>query len=73
MPDDRETEQADALGKELEAMGAVYLSDGAYVGRGSYTGEIIVFTTDGLRITNQVHLDPTAVGLLIRFVNRRRE
>jgi len=47
---------------------AVYLGDGAYVMAGSYQGEVILFTSDGINTTNQVVLGPNEVKALIIWI-----
>ena len=40
---------------------AEYLGDGAYIRRGAYLGEVIIFASDGISRTNTVHLDPQMI------------
>lgn len=49
-------------------MNQVYLGDGAFLKEGSYAGEFVVFTTDGIEITNTVVLGPAEAQLLARSI-----
>jgi hypothetical protein len=49
-----------------------YLGDGAYVETGSYFGEIVLTTSDGIRTTNAVVLGPDECSLLIEFIKNER-
>lgn len=54
---------------------AIYLGDGAYV-RIDVVGHIILFTSDGLEVTNEVFLDPIALQEFLDYLklnNRIRE
>lgn len=46
----------------------IYLGDGAYCKYGSYPGELIIYTSNGMHLTNSVHLEPLAIQLLIQFI-----
>ena len=46
-----------------------YLGDGAYV-RISQLGEIVIYTTNGITVTNSVYLEPSAINELIKFLKR---
>ena len=48
-----------------------YLGDGAYVGLDPHTGDIVVYTTDGIHVTNRVVLDAFAVRRLLHWANGR--
>lgn len=45
-----------------------YLGDGAYVKQGSYVGEIVIFTHNGIHPTNSVVLGPSEIVVLERFL-----
>jgi hypothetical protein len=47
----------------------VYLGDGAYCREGSYQGEIVLYTSDGVTEKNHVVLDPGAFETLKSFVS----
>ena len=50
---------------------AEYLGDGAYV---RFTGySFVLYTTDGISIGNEVHLEKHELEVLDRFVKRMRE
>lgn len=44
-----------------------YLGDGAYAKRGSYRGEIIVYTSNGITDENHVYLEPGMTEKLHKF------
>lgn len=46
-----------------------YLGDGAYV-RISQLGEIVIYTTNGLHVTNSVYLESPAIDEFIKFLKR---
>lgn len=46
-----------------------YLTDGVFVQSGSYVGEFILTTEDGVNVTNKIHLDPLAIKEFNRFVD----
>lgn len=48
---------------------AAYLGDGAYV-RIDVAGQIILFTSNGLDITNEVALDPIVLQAFLDYLNR---
>lgn len=52
--------------------GTQYLGDGAYVAITAW-GDIELFTTDGITVTNRVVLDRQMFALLTRLVNRDAE
>jgi len=47
-----------------------YLGDGAYVGWQTW-GDMVIFTTDGVTVTNEICLEPNCWDALLRCVNRR--
>jgi len=44
-----------------------YLGDGAYVTKGSFGGQVIIYCSDGLLDYNHISLEPSAVLALIDF------
>lgn len=48
---------------------AAYLGDGAYV-HIDVAGQIILFTSNGLDITNEVALDPIVLQAFLDYLNR---
>lgn len=48
----------------------VYLGDGAYVDVGSYRGEVVITTEDGISVQNQVVLGPNEVLALLHFLKK---
>jgi hypothetical protein len=48
-----------------------YLGDGAYVRTGSYEGEIVLYTSNGISETNCVVLGETELDALLRWLDRR--
>ncbi len=55
----------------MEGDPAEYLGDGAYV---RFTGfSFVVYTTDGLSVQNEVHLEASALKVLDRFVKRMKQ
>jgi len=53
----------------MPAGAMAYLGDGAYV-RISQLGEIVIYTTNGITVTNSVYLEPSAINELIKFLKR---
>lgn len=49
---------------------AVYLGDGAYAKWREETGELVVFTSNGIFTTNSVYLEPSAIAALLEFIQR---
>ena len=48
-----------------------YLGDGAYVG---YTGySYVIFTSDGINVLNEVHLENNEINALNRFIESMRD
>lgn len=47
---------------------STYLGDGAFVSHGSYHGEVVLTTSDGIKDTNTVVLDPNGVNMLIHWL-----
>lgn len=45
-----------------------YLGDGAYVEHGSYRGEIVLTTDNGIHETNRVVVDPSGLHVLVRWL-----
>lgn len=45
-----------------------YLGDGAYVDDGSFAGEIVLTTEDGIRATNRIVLGPRELDALITWL-----
>ena len=52
---------------------AEYLGDGAYIRRGAYSGEVIIFASDGISRTNTVFLSPGMMDTLVLYWNQRKE
>ena len=52
---------------------AEYIGDGAYIRRGTYLGEVIIFASDGISRTNTVHLDPQMIGKFRSMVESKQE
>jgi hypothetical protein len=50
-----------------------YLGDGAYVQEGSYVGEFILTTEDGVSVQNVVVLGPVEIENLLMYLAARRE
>lgn len=50
-----------------------YLGDGAFVELGSFRGEIILTTEDGIRTTNRVVLGPTETAALLLWLKERND
>ncbi len=48
-----------------------YLGDGAFVQIGSFHGEIVLTTEDGISVQNRVVLGPMELKLLIRWLGER--
>jgi hypothetical protein len=57
----------------LCSSGAEYLGDGAYIAQGSYPGELILFTADGVNVTNRVHLGPCEIAMLEEFMEKSKK
>ena len=49
----------------------MYLGDGAYVQIGSFRGEVILTTEDGISAQNRVVLGPDEIRLLLRWLGER--
>jgi hypothetical protein len=45
-----------------------YLGDGAYVETGSYMGEVVLTTSNGIRTTNTIVLGPGELKVLSEFI-----
>lgn len=45
-----------------------YLGDGAYVQEGSFRGEVVLTTEDGISVQNQVVLGPTEIRALLEWM-----
>ena len=48
-----------------------FLGDGAYVREGSYKGEVVLFTTDGMHTTNTIVLEPFVLAAFLSFLKQR--
>lgn len=48
-----------------------YLGDGAYVEHGSFRGEVVLTTDNGIMETNRVVLDPGGIAVLIRWLKEQ--
>lgn len=45
-----------------------YIGDGLYIQEGSYHGEIILTTEDGISIQNTIHIDVLGLACINRYV-----
>jgi len=46
----------------------IYLGDGAYIQKGRYPSEFIIFTSDGIEDSNHIYLDSTMVEVMLRYI-----
>jgi hypothetical protein len=64
-----------SIDKYLEQFGdktnTEYLGDGAYVGFTGYS--YILFTTNGITVQNEVHLEGNEIKVLNRFIEKMKE
>lgn len=49
-----------------------YLGDGVYIQEGSYRGEFILTTEDGISVQNTIVLDDVVIAAMIRYFNKAR-
>jgi len=47
-----------------------YLGDGAYVGIREDDGMIVIYTTDGIEVTNSVYLDNPVLNNFLEWLKR---
>lgn len=52
-------------------MKGTYLGDGAYVKEGSYMGEFILYTSNGVEVTDTVVLGPGEVLNLVEYLKSK--
>ena len=50
-----------------------YIGDGVYAEEGSYIGEVILTTEDGIKVTNTIVLGPNEITSLEHFINLTKE
>ena len=50
-----------------------YLGDGAYVQQGSYIGEVILTTEDGISVQNRIVLGSTEIHVLLHWLEQWRQ
>lgn len=60
-----------SLGARLNKLGAHYLGDGAYVYLDE-GGSIVLLTSDGISVTNQVVLDPETLRAFLGFLRDKK-
>lgn len=51
---------------------AYYLGDGAYVKEDSVTGDVIIYTYDGIHVTNEVYLSQYEISILAKWLRLQR-
>lgn len=61
-----------SLGARLNKLGAHYLGDGAYVYLEVEGGSVVLLTSDGISVTNQVVLDPETLRAFLGFLRDKK-
>ncbi len=54
----------------MKELNATYLGDGAYIKRDEYTGDVVIFTYNGIQTTNRVVIETRDVSTLMEWLYR---
>ena len=50
-----------------------YIGDGVYIRTGTYLGEVVIFTSDGIHRTNDIRLDSRMMETLAKWWKRKKQ
>ncbi len=47
---------------------ATYLGDGVYIK--THQGQLLLYTANGIEVTNKIYLEPEVAELLVNYINK---